>query len=130
MNVDVVQVCIELQCFRAAVKSEVAGCCRLTSADRKLIHFDDWFELYNAGDTTVDLGGFFLTDSPGNAGQYYLVPDNGYYVIQPHRFLLVWAILVMTDAARNPCKRLRDHYCKQDARSMPCGPNTSPAATD
>jgi hypothetical protein len=34
---------------------------------------------------------------------------------------IVWAVLVMTEAARNPCQRLRNHYCKQDPRSMNCG---------
>jgi hypothetical protein len=34
---------------------------------------------------------------------------------------LVWAVLAMTEAARNPCQRLRNFYCKQDARSMNCG---------
>ena len=32
---------------------------------------------------------------------------------------LVWAGLTMYDKARNPCLRLRDHYCK----ATPGGPN-------
>ncbi|HUL51503.1 MAG TPA: lamin tail domain-containing protein, partial [Candidatus Nitrosotalea sp.] len=51
-------------------------------------HFDDWFELYNAGPTDVDLTGFTLTDNLTNTTQFtvpsgYFVPANGY--------LLVWA---------------------------------------
>ena len=58
----------------------------------------------------VDLGGFFLTDSPGNAAQYYLVPDNGRYVIQPHRFLLVWAD---NEASQNSTDRIDLHVSFQ-----------------
>jgi hypothetical protein len=53
--------------------------------------FEDWFELYNGGTNTVDLGDFFLTDHPGSPGQYYRVPADGHYVIAPGGFLLVWA---------------------------------------
>jgi hypothetical protein len=52
--------------------------------------FDDWFELYNAGTSTVDLGGYWLTDnllSPRG----FQIPDNGQYTIPAHGFLLVWA---------------------------------------
>lgn len=33
---------------------------------------------------------------------------------------VVWAVLLLTDRARNPCERVRDHYCKQDPASAPC----------
>src|SRR5262249_19053623 len=52
---------------------------------------DDWFELYNAGSAPVDLGGFYLTDSPGNANSFFQVPTNHQYVIPAQGFLLVWA---------------------------------------
>jgi hypothetical protein len=32
----------------------------------------------------------------------------------------VWLVLVMLDSRRNPCERLRDHVCKQDATSIAC----------
>jgi hypothetical protein len=51
---------------------------------------DDWFEIYNPGETAVDLGGYYLTDNLTNKFQFQ-VPDNGYYTIPPHGFLLVWA---------------------------------------
>src|SRR5262249_20551678 len=50
--------------------------------------FDDWFELYNPGASTVDLTGYFLTDNLTNKFQY-LIPRG--YLIPPHGFLLVWA---------------------------------------
>ncbi len=52
--------------------------------------FDDWFELYNAGDAPIDLGGYYLTDNLANRNQF-MVPTNGQYVVPPHGFLLVWA---------------------------------------
>ena len=51
---------------------------------------DDWFELYNAEPFTVNLGGFYLSDDPGNPGKY-LIPANGRYQIPSGGFLLVWA---------------------------------------
>ena len=51
---------------------------------------DDWFEIYNPGGTTVDLGGYYLTDNLTNKFLFQ-VPDNGRYTIPPHGFLVVWA---------------------------------------
>jgi hypothetical protein len=51
---------------------------------------DDWFELYNAEPFTVDLSGFYLTDTAADPVQYR-IPTNGQYRIGPRRFLLVWA---------------------------------------
>lgn len=33
---------------------------------------------------------------------------------------LVWLVLYMVDSKRNPCERVRDHYCKQDPASLQC----------
>lgn len=59
-------------------------------ADPADADYDDWFELYNAGATAVDLGGYGLTDNLTNRFQFR-VPDIGQYVIPPGGFLLVWA---------------------------------------
>jgi hypothetical protein len=61
-----------------------------TIADPADHDFEDWFEIYNPGTNTVDLGGYYLTDNLTNKFQY-LVPNNGHYVIPPAGFLLVWA---------------------------------------
>ena len=52
--------------------------------------FEDWFEIYNPGTNTVDLGGYYLTDNLANKFQF-LVPTNAQYTIPPHGYLLVWA---------------------------------------
>lgn len=49
---------------------------------------DDWFELYNAGTTAVDLTSYRLTENLTNSTQF-VVPAG--YVIPPGGFLLVWA---------------------------------------
>ncbi len=54
-------------------------------ADQK---FDDWFELFNAGTTAVDLTSYRLTDNLTNSTQFVIPPG---YVIPPGGFLLVWA---------------------------------------
>lgn len=51
---------------------------------------DDWFELFNGGNDTIDLGGFYLTDSAATPTKYR-VPTNSQYRIPPGGFLLVWA---------------------------------------
>jgi hypothetical protein len=33
---------------------------------------------------------------------------------------LVWLVLIMLDSRRNPCERLRDHLCRQDAKGLQC----------
>ncbi|WP_205880830.1 lamin tail domain-containing protein [Limisphaera ngatamarikiensis] len=61
-----------------------------TLADPADGQYEDWFELYNAGDLPVDLGGYYLTDNLTNRFQFR-IPDNGQYVIPPGGYLLVWA---------------------------------------
>ncbi|MCL5099335.1 MAG: lamin tail domain-containing protein, partial [Candidatus Omnitrophica bacterium] len=51
-------------------------------------NFDDWFELYNPGATTVDLTGCYLSDNLTNQFQFR-IPDG--YSIPAGGFLLVWA---------------------------------------
>ena len=50
--------------------------------------FEDWFELYNAGEEPVDLTGYFLTDDFDDKTQFEIPAG---YVIEPGGFLLVWA---------------------------------------
>lgn len=61
-----------------------------TIADPADGSYDDWIELYNFGDETVDLGGYFLTDDLEDPFQFE-VPNNGQYTIEPGGYLLVWA---------------------------------------
>jgi hypothetical protein len=50
--------------------------------------FEDWIELYNAGDTPADLSGTFLTDDFSVPFKWQL-PDNA--IIEPKSFLIIWA---------------------------------------
>ncbi len=49
---------------------------------------EDWFELYNAGSSAVNLAGFYLTDTLADPTKFRI--PNG-YTISPGGFLLVWA---------------------------------------
>jgi hypothetical protein len=51
---------------------------------------DDWIELWNGGQHTIDLGGMYLTDSQFDPLKFR-VPTNGQYRIPPGGFLIVWA---------------------------------------
>jgi hypothetical protein len=59
-----------------------------TLADPANGQFEPWFELYNAGATTVNLTGYYLTSSPTSLFQFQ-IPSG--YSIAPGGFLLVWA---------------------------------------
>jgi hypothetical protein len=48
--------------------------------------FDDWIELYNASNTPINLGGYFLSDRIGEPTQF-VFPDT---VIMPNEYLIVW----------------------------------------
>ena len=58
-----------------------------TLADPADGDFDDWFELYNASDSPVDLGGYSLTDS-GNPRKY-VIPAG--FTIAARGYALFWA---------------------------------------
>ncbi|MFH1009287.1 MAG: CotH kinase family protein [Candidatus Latescibacterota bacterium] len=49
--------------------------------------YDDWIELYNAGDKVINLGGMYLSDNLNNPTQWQ-IPDTA---IAPGGFLLLWA---------------------------------------
>jgi len=49
--------------------------------------YDDWLEIYNAENNSIDLGDFYLTDTVGNLTKWR-IPDGT--VIQPQSFLLFW----------------------------------------
>jgi hypothetical protein len=61
-----------------------------TLADPADSQFEDWFEIYNPGPNSVDLGGYYLTDSLNNPFKFQ-IPNNSHYLIPPGGFLLVWA---------------------------------------
>jgi len=49
---------------------------------------DDWFEIYNPGNTPADLSGYFVTDNLLNPDQFQIPLGT---MIPAHGFLLVWA---------------------------------------
>jgi hypothetical protein len=59
-----------------------------TLADPADNDFEDWFEIYNPGETAADLSGFYLGTSLTNKTQFR-IPDG--YQIPPRGCFLVWA---------------------------------------
>lgn len=49
--------------------------------------YDDWIEIYNKGDSTVSLGGMYLTDNLGTPNKWK-IPDT---TIPAGGFLMFWA---------------------------------------
>jgi hypothetical protein len=33
---------------------------------------------------------------------------------------LTWLVMAMVDGTRNPCERVKDHFCKQDPAGLQC----------
>ena len=58
----------------------------------KLDEFEDWIEIYNAGNVPVDIGGMYFTQNK-NKPLGYQIPDNtpDLTTIEPGGFLLLWA---------------------------------------
>lgn len=54
--------------------------------------YDDWIELYNFGDDTIDIAGFYLSDDPADL-QKSQIPSSNHTltIIPPKGFLILWA---------------------------------------
>jgi hypothetical protein len=59
-----------------------------TIADPDFNDYADWLELYNAGSTTWNMKGYYVTDNLGNPDKWQIPVDA---VIEPGGYLLIWA---------------------------------------
>ncbi|MGE5294897.1 MAG: lamin tail domain-containing protein, partial [Solirubrobacterales bacterium] len=54
--------------------------------------YDDWIEVYNYGDTPIDIGGMYLTDDPNEPTRWQIpAADPGLTTIAAGGYLLIWA---------------------------------------
>ncbi len=54
--------------------------------------YDDWIEIYNAGDAPADLGGMYLTDDPNEPGKWQIPATSAApTTVAPQGYLLIWA---------------------------------------
>lgn len=54
--------------------------------------YEDWFELYNAGTSAVDVGGMYVTDKLEEPTKYQIPTTNSALTtIEPGGFLVIWA---------------------------------------
>ena len=54
--------------------------------------YDDWIELYNAGDEAIDIGGLFITDDLDDPTSWQIPLTNpNLTTIQPDSFLVLWS---------------------------------------
>jgi hypothetical protein len=54
--------------------------------------YDDWLEIYNFGETAIDVGGMYLTDDPDEPTKWRFPADRpAETIIQSMGFLVVWA---------------------------------------
>ena len=52
--------------------------------------FSDWIEVYNPGNTTIDLHNHFLSDNPEKLDKFQLKSETGTLKIAPKGFLIIW----------------------------------------
>ena len=93
-----------------------------TLADPANGQFEPWFELYNAGTTTVNLAGYYLTSSPTNLFEFQ-IPSG--YTLPAGGFLLVWADGL---TSQNSGSDLHVNFSLQPSAEIGLLNNTSPAA--
>lgn len=54
--------------------------------------FDDWIEIYNAGEEAVDIGGWYITDKADQLQKFKISTTNpSLTTIQPGGYLVLWA---------------------------------------
>jgi len=49
--------------------------------------YDDWVELYNSGDNTINLNGYYLSDSKQSPAKYQITIDA---LLAPKSYMLIW----------------------------------------
>ncbi|MGB6035659.1 MAG: lamin tail domain-containing protein [Cryomorphaceae bacterium] len=64
--------------------------------------FEDWVELYNAGNTPVNLEGYFLSDKIGSPTEF-VFPDT---VLLPDEYLIIWCDMDITEPGLHTFFRL------------------------
>jgi len=53
--------------------------------------YDDWIELYNPGNSVVDIGGMYFSDDADEPLKWQIPSNNSQTLIVAHGFLLLWA---------------------------------------
>lgn len=66
------------------------ACCQ--DPDGQEAEFDDWLELYNAGNVAVDIGGWYVSDKADQPKKFQIPgTEPSQTTIQPGEYLLLWA---------------------------------------
>ena len=53
--------------------------------------YDDWVEIYNTSDTTIQLAGMFLSDDPENPSKHEIGLTESYWTaVEPDNYILLW----------------------------------------
>lgn len=53
--------------------------------------YDDWIELYNAGDTNINLSGLYMTNDPALPNKFQFASGSPLTVLTPGSYKLIWA---------------------------------------
>ncbi|MBN2746368.1 MAG: lamin tail domain-containing protein [Bacteroidales bacterium] len=61
--------------------------------------YEDWIEVYNSGNSVVDIGGYFVSDDNSNFFKFQIPTGDTATIIQPGGFLILWADDDVSDGA-------------------------------
>ena len=83
----IVLIFISINSFADQLQINEVMCKNITSILDDDDDESDWIELYNSGDTPLNLKGYFLSDDPENPYKWQF----GEYILPAHSYLIVWA---------------------------------------
>ena len=85
-DVYIYQVKMNQDLFSDIVINEIMASNDFTAVD-EFGEFDDWIEIYNKGNESINLSGYFLSDDLNNLTKYTF-PD---VILDPDQYFIVWA---------------------------------------
>lgn len=64
-----------------------------TSLADEMGEYDDWIEIYNAGNQSVNLAGYYMTDTPNDNASFWQIPSNNAALttVAAGGYLILWA---------------------------------------
>ncbi|MFN8348861.1 MAG: CotH kinase family protein [Spirosomataceae bacterium] len=80
--------------------NEIMAANRSTVADESG-DYSDWIELYNTGNTAVDLAGYYLTDTYASLTKFRFTASPNELVIPANGYLLIWASSTVTKGIKH-----------------------------
>lgn len=85
-----ISIAVSSSAFAQLSVNEIMASNSITLADNEA-EFDDWVEIYNAGEVSINLAGYYITDDPDNLTKW-LIPNtnSAETTIDANGYLILW----------------------------------------